>query len=217
MNAADLSLDPEVLQHIRHAAAAERAAGGHEDKYSNNMKSAGASMYAAFRTAMLAQPDYRGRKVEEHVVRRVYESTRPRPWWDAYLVEAKFTDEKGTPRRDTALRLIQWHLDPEAAIARRAQGQLQQAAAQKKLRQQRATKTRGMTSCRESSAPNTAAMRELAADLGHPEDAPAVTVNDLLGELARMNAAVRKIEPGSWAEALEALKTAARAIERYVP
>lgn len=206
-------LSPEVLQHIRHAAAAERAAGGHEDKYANQMKSAGAAMYAAFKAAILEQPDWKGRKLGEHVIQRVYESSKPRPWWDAYLKEAKFTDEKGEAKRDDAKRLIQWHIDPTGAQTRRAQRQLQQAAAQKRLREKRRQQSsQGMTS---SPEPSTETMRAI----GSPgsDEAADVSLEDLLGEVNRLQSAAKKVEVGHRAEALLAVREAARQVERYVP
>jgi hypothetical protein len=123
------------------------------------MKTAGASMYAAFREAMMEQPDWKGPQIGEHVVKRVYESSKPRPWWDAYLAEAKFVDEKGAPKRDDVRRLIQWHIDPAGAVHRRAQRQLQQAAAQRRLRERRSAGSQGMTSSRGRDEPATETMR----------------------------------------------------------
>lgn len=208
-------LNPDVVQGIRQAAASERAAGSHEDKYANQMKSAGAAMYAAFRDAMMEQPDWKGRKIGEHVVKRVYESSKPRPWWDAYLEAAKFVDEKGAAKRDDARRLIQWHVDPAGAQTRRAQRQLQQAAAQRRLREKRREASQGMTSSPKSE-PSTATMRAIG-NSATEEGVADVSLEDLLGECSRLQSAAKKVEAGHRAEAMLAVRNAARQIERYVP
>ena len=212
-----MSQNIDVVTHIRAAAAHERAASGHEDKYANQMKAAGASMYAAFRAALLEQPDYRGRKIDERAIVRIYESPKPRPWWDAYLIEARFADENGKAKRDAAARLIQWHLDPEQAVRRRAQHQLRATIQQKAVQDRKVRESRG-AGVRHESAPRTEEMRALSAGAEREEENAAdVTLEDLLGEVARLQVAAKKVEAAHRGDALAAVRNAARELERYVP
>ena len=215
-----MSENLDVVTHIRAAAAHERAAGAHEAKYENQMKAAGASMFAAFRAALMEQPDYRGRQINEKAILRIYESPKPRPWWDAYLVEAKFADESGRAKRDAAKRLIQWHLDPDQAARRRVQAQARVAQSRKVAQEHRVMEARGVRVRPESAAPSTAEMRSLGAAAGAGQDtgnAAEVSVEDLLGELNRLQSAAKKVEAAHRAEALEILKASARQLERYIP
>lgn len=213
----------DILQHIRQAAAHETAATRHEDRYEQQMKSAGASMYQAFSIALRASEQFQGRKIDDKAVLRIYQSTAPRKWWDAHLAAAKY------PSRDEAKRLIQWHVDPAGAQARRAQHVLSVVASRKKLEKQRGAETRGSTltpkpvreaahSARITEANVTAALagRELSqkeALLG-TENA-AATVEDLLGELNRLSAAVRRVKAGERDAVLEILRVTAREVERH--
>lgn len=222
MNTADAT-HAEIITAIRAAAAHERAASSHEDKYENQMKSAGASMFAAFTLAIRQAPVYLGRRLDDGAVLRIYKSTSPRPWWDEHLAAAKLVDGKGRPDREHAKRLIQWHVDLDGARARRAQHSLKVMASRKRVAAERTSAARGST-VTPKSEPVTAEMRELAQELGYGADAlgvedttPPVSVNDLLGEINRMSAAVRKVEAAHRGEALEKLRAVAREIERYVP
>jgi hypothetical protein len=217
-----------ATQHIRQAAAHEDAAGRHSNKFEEQMKAAGAEMYAAFVLALKGAEEYRGRKLDDKAILRIYQSTKPRPWWDKELVQGKLRPTLGeSAARKAATYLIQWHVDPEGARARRAHGQLQQAAAQKKLRNQRTAAARSMTSRSKSgpsdldaaivtrAATNTAHVgRELPPPMGQ---GPSASVNDLLGETQRIQSAARKVPEVNRDEALSILRAAARDIERYVP
>lgn len=197
----------EIHQAIRAALGHERAAAGHEDKYEQQMRSAGASMYAAFALAAKSQPEYQGRKLDEKAIARLYKGTAPRKWWDEHLAAAKVVDGKGKADRDRAKRLIQWHVDPDGAAARRVQ-RAQQKVSQ---RRQSVSAARGPRVAPESHV--TPVMQQLAA----AGEAPTVTLEDLLGEVSRLQSAARKVEEAHRADALEAVKNAAREVERYVP
>lgn len=136
-----------AAQHIRQASAHEDAAYRHENKLEEQMKAAGAEMYAAFAIAAKGSDELKGRKIDDKALLRLYKSTKPRPWWDAALKEAGFASSLGDKAaRQKASYLIQWHVDVDAARARRSAGQLQQATAQQRLRKQRTASARSMTS-----------------------------------------------------------------------
>lgn len=228
-----------VIQHIKQAAAHEDAAGRHVEKYEGQMKAAGASMYAAFQMAAKDAPELQGRKIDDAAITRLYQSSKPRPWWDKALVAAGITAKgaKGVGDRERAARLIQWHVDPEAAKSRSAQRQIQQAAAQRALRARRsaaaAEQTRGMTSSHKIKAgPSTAAMREIhvagqaAALAGRGlqvvaggkqagDHAAASSLEDLLAEVNRIQSAVRKVKPDDRTAVFEILRVTAREIEEH--
>lgn len=218
----------DILQHIRQAAASETAAGRHEDRYSAQMKSAGASMYAAFCVALRAVPEHQGRKLDDAAVLRIYKSTKARGWWDEHLKAAKFVDAKGAAKRQAASYLIQWHTDPAAAEARHAQGKIQQLVAQKRLSKQKVATARSMnkaTSAAPTAREAQMVVREAAnaahagRELPFPDLAGegATSLEDLLGEFNRLGAAVRKVKAANRQSALEILRVTAREIERYVP
>lgn len=208
----------DITTAIRQALASERAAASHEDKYENQMKSAGASMYAAFTLALRAAPEYQGRKLDEKAILRIYKSTAPRKWWDEALAAAKVTTKDGKADRDHAKRLLQWHVDPEGARARRAQHALSCVSSRKRVAAKRTAAARG--SRETPKAPTTAEMREIAVSpalgAGYAAD-QVVSIEDLLGECSRLSSAAKKVEPLHRAEALEKLRVTAREIERYVP
>jgi hypothetical protein len=222
-----------VVQHIKQAAAHEDSAGRHVEKYEQQMKAAGASMYAAFVLAAKAAPDYQGRKIDDKAIARIYQSKAPRPWWDAALIAAGVAAGKAADR-DRAVRLIQWHTDPDAAQARHAQRQLQQAAAQRKLRAKRATEARGMTSSRKAAAvPTTAQMRAVhdagqtslhagrelrlvdSSRRGEDNAAKATTLEELLAEVNRIQSAVKKVKAEDRTAVFEILRVTARELERH--
>lgn len=219
------------IQHlIRRACGHEDAAGRHVDKYEQQMKAAGASMYEAFTLALKAAPDYKGRKIDDKAIARIYASTRPRPWWDGHI-KAAGVEKTPDAGRERAKRLIQWHLDPEAAAARRAQRALKEAERRQKLaKQQRVSATRGPRMAPKSEAREathavrvTKAAEEAAhADRDafeqeHPE-APreVVSVSELLAEVNRLSSAVRKVPEGARSAVRETLVVTAREVERYV-
>lgn len=215
-----------AVQHIRQAVAHEAAAGRHEGKAEEQLKSAGAEMYAAFVLAAKGSEELRGRKLDDKAIARLYHSTKPRPWWDAALKEGGFgAGDKAS--RQKAAYLIQWHVDIDSARARRAQGRLQQASAQKALRKQRDMRTRSMTSRSESGSGVTAveAQRITKAagasalggrELGGEQSGIDIAVDDLLGEAQRIQSSARKVKPVYRAEVLSILRAAARDIERYI-
>lgn len=212
-----------AAQHIRQAAAHEDAAGRHEGKAEEQLKAAGAEMYAAFTLAAKDAPELKGRKLDDKAIARLYQSTKPRPWWDDALAAGGY--ERGKATRQKAAYLMQWHLDIDAARARRASGRLQQAAAQKALRKQRATRARSMTSrselsvtSREASTITTAAANSAhqQRELLSLETSTDVELGDLLGEVQRIQSSVRKVKPVYRGEVLSILKAAANDIERYI-
>ncbi len=132
--------DHQINLALRTAAGHARAARDVEvqaDKtYEMKMRSAGAAVYEAWGLAVRAQPEYHGRKIDDKALRRIYESTKARPWWDKYLSAVKVEGKPAT--RDWAKRTVQWHLDPDAARARRAQGLVRSAAHHKRVKAQAA-------------------------------------------------------------------------------
>lgn len=220
-----------VIQHIRQATAHEEAANKHEDRYEMQMKSAGASMFAAFKLALAAAPEYQGRKIDDKAIERIYQSTKPRPWWDSALKAGGVKETAGKPPRKRAAALIQWHLDPISAAGTYGAVKVMQAAAQKRLRAQRAAQTRPVTS-RAKAAPSTAAMRDLhvagqvAAAGGRSlqvvaggkkgeGNAAASSLEELLAEVNRIQSAVRKVKPDDRAAVFEILRVTAREIEEH--
>lgn len=215
----------DILQHIRQAAAHETAATRHEDRYEQQMKSAGASMYQAFSIALRASEQFQGRKIDDKAVLRIYQSTAPRKWWDAHLAAAKY------PGREDAKRLIQWHVDPAGAQARRAQHTIRTLAGKKRLASQRAAATQGAPlrpkreevhaeRITEGNVKAALAGRELRPGLAVGSDvedghSAAATVEDLLGELNRLSAAVRRVKAGERDAVLEILRVTAREVERH--
>jgi hypothetical protein len=125
----------EINLALRTAAGHERAAREAEEQgaktYEMKMISAGASAYAGFVLAIKAAPEYQGRKIDDAAIQRIYQSTKPRPWWDKHLAAVKVEGKPAT--REWGARVIQWHLDPDAAKARRAARMLEKANARKKL------------------------------------------------------------------------------------
>ena len=219
----------QIHQLIRSACGHEDAAVRHEDKYEQQMKAAGASMYQAFTLALAAAPEFAGRKIDDKAVLRIYQSTRPRPWWDAELKAAGVDAQKQAVDRERAKRLIQWHVDPEAAKGRRAQHALKEAARRKSLNAKGDRAARGARvppksgGAREarhaaavtqaSSAAAHAGRPELDADLKQMMDVP---LDDVLGECSRISSAVKRVKPADRAAVQEVLRVTAREIERYV-
>lgn len=220
----------EINLALRTAAGHERAAHAAEvsgaKQYEMKMKSAGASVYQAFVLAARAAPEHQGRKIDDAAIRRLYQSTKPRPWWDAHLKTVKV--EGKTADREWGARLIQWHLDPAAAMARHAQRRLQQATAQRRLRAQRPAPTRGMTHPTRSApvAPSTAQMRAVSnaatetavAFRGLPlAGVPPLSVtDDLLDVMLRIRRAIQKVKNEDVEAVADILRTTAREVERYI-
>jgi hypothetical protein len=101
--------------------------------YEMKMKSAGAAVYEAWGLAVRSQPEYQGRKIDDKALVRIYESTKARPWWDKHLQVVKV---EGKPAdREWAKRTLQWHLDPDAARARRAQALVRSEAHHRRVKE----------------------------------------------------------------------------------
>lgn len=201
-----------------HARAATDAETEGSRQYEMKMKSAGASAYEAFTLAIKAAPEYAGRKIDDKAIARIYQSNKPRPWWDTHLVAVKVEGKPAT--RDWAKRTILWHLDPTKAVARRAAQNSMRASNHAKLQ----GKSAGQGRRQPQRAPTTAEARkvhEAGQDAVHAgrelpkHDAPAVTANDLLGEVSRIQAAVRKVSAEDRGTVLEVLRLTAREIEGY--
>lgn len=99
-------------QHIKQALAHERAAKTHDDKQESQMKSAGAAMFAAIQTA--AEMDGKKAPPTDPIAFEHWRKGHGKdlPSYDAALEEANTT-------RQSAAYLVQWHVDPDAAMLRR--------------------------------------------------------------------------------------------------
>ena len=221
-----------IQQAIRQAAAHEDAAGRHEDKYEQQMKAAGASMYEAFVLALRGAEEFQGRQIDDKAILRIYQSTKPRKWWDAQLIAAGLRSTrgdatKGHADRERATRLIQWHVDPLAAQGRRAQHALKEAARRKTLDKQGRGKTHGARVAPKSQAREAAHAERVtqaanaAAHAGRtlPEEhepvETAATLDDLLREVNRLSSAAKRVPADQRATVREILVVTAREVERY--
>lgn len=227
----------EITRLLREAAANEAAASRHDDRYSSQMKAAGANVYHAFKIALAGVEEFAGRRLDDKAVARIYQSPRPRPWWDTALATAKVAGKPAT--RDWGKRMIQWHMDPSAAQARRAQHTLAHLAARKKIeKQQRVKPTSGVSqdprqgigeekratrvdhsldrhAAKITAGAETAALagRELSLEVNRDSLGTILQTEDLLGEVNRISSAVRKVKPGQRADAFEILRVTARELE----
>jgi hypothetical protein len=212
---------------LRTAAGHERAALQAEAQaaktYEMKMVSAGASAFHAFELAMKAAPEFQGRQIDEKAVRRHYESTKPRPWWDKHLAAVRVNGSAAT--REWGKRLIQWHIDPEAAKARRARRIADDTARRKvqKVKTERAARQtqgpRGPQVTRAEANRVVAASTSTAIagrELPRLELAEVhATAQDCLGEVNRIKSALAKLkEPAQFDNAVELLKAAARELEK---
>lgn len=218
----------EINLALRTAAGHERAAhaaeAGGMKQYEMKMVSAGAAAYSAFVLAIKAAPEYQGRKIDDAAIRRIYTSTKARPWWDAHLKAVKVEGQAAD--REWGKRLIQWHIDPEAAKARRAHTNARRLANHVKT-QKKADARGGSPSPREQAAPNTAEMRAVhvasqetalaGRELPRSTGAGGPSIADLQDEVTRIFNAVRKVGEADRAAVLEVLRVTAREVERYVP
>jgi hypothetical protein len=221
------NVNHEINLALRTAAGHERAAQAAEavgaKQYEMKMVSAGAAAYGAFALAIKAAPEYQGRKIDDSAIRRIYSSTKARPWWDAHLKAVKVEGEPAG--REWGKRLIQWHIDPEAAKARRAHGNARRLANHAKT--QKKAEARGGQRSPQAAAPSTAEMRVVQEALQNTalaarDFAPSETEEEqmreaMLGELNRLSVAVRKIAPGYQGAVREILRVTAGEVERYVP
>lgn len=221
----------EIQLALRTAAGHERAAREAEESaaktYEMKMKSAGASAYAAFVLAAKAAPEYQGRKLDEKAIARIYQSTKARPWWDQHLAKVKVSGAPAT--REWSNRVIQWHVDPEAAVARRARRLADDTARRKSLKERKNSVAHGPRGPQARSAPSTATMRKMA-EAGAAVAAPdprtlpslekalasvGATAQDCMGEINRIKVAVARLsEPAQFNEAVELLKAVARDVEK---
>lgn len=140
-----------------HARAASDALTAADRTYEMKMKSAGASVWEAWTLAVRAQPEYQGRKLDDRALERIYESTKPRPWWDKQLSAVKV---EGKPaNREWAKRTMQWHTDPDAARVRAAKNNALRAANHKKAKEKVEAQGKRRP---QAGAPTTAEMSEFA-------------------------------------------------------
>jgi len=219
----------EINLALRTAAGHERAAHAAEaggiKQYEMKMVSAGASAYSAFVLAIKAAPEYQGRKIDDAAIRRIYSSTKARPWWDAHLKAVKVDGEPAD--REWGKRIIQWHIDPEAAKARRAQSNVRRLANLAKSKAKAGSRGGSVPPQARATAPSTAEMRAVArasqetALAGHelPPTARDASpeLGDLLREVNRLSIAARRVSPADRAVVLDILIVTAREVERYVP
>ncbi len=220
----------DVTQAIRAAAAHEAAATRHEERYELQMKSAGASMYAAFAAALRACDEFKGRQITDRTILNIYQSPKPRPWWDKELAAARLTVGKdGKADRERAARLIQWHVDPAAAAARRAKHALTLAAGRKRLEKQAPARAHGSRAPR-AAAPTRAqadrvkaaaedrahAGRELAPAGGGHEGGNAVrdpARASVLALLGRLQSKARRVVLHALADAVDILEAVERDLD----
>ena len=112
-----------ALQHIQKASAHEDAAGRADQKYQQQMKAAGAELFTAFKLVM----EEAGKPVPDGpaAFERFYAYARKEPWDEALRAQGK--------DREWAKRTLQWHIDPDAAMRRRAERSLADARRRKQL------------------------------------------------------------------------------------
>lgn len=217
----------EINLALRTAAGHERAALDAEaaasKTYEMKMKSAGASAYSAFALAIRAAPEYQGRKIDDKAISRIYQSNKPRPWWDQHLAKVKVSGAPAT--REWAKRTILWHMDPEAALARRAHSIASKAAERNRLKEKQKSTGQG---ARAPQQPSTATMRKMhaaAQDAAHAgrelpslervEPAAGHTLQDAQGEINRIKVAVGRLTTtAQFNDAVELLKATARDLEK---
>lgn len=218
----------EINLALRTAAGHERAALDAEASaaktYEMKMKSAGASAYTAFALAVRAAPEFQGRKIDDKAIERIYQSNKPRPWWDAHLAKVRVAAAPAT--REWAKRTILWHIDPEAAAARRAANRLKMATHHKVLKEKANKAGQGVRTPQR--APTTREMRAVAkagVDAAHAgRELPSLekalapigaTREDCYGEINRIKVVVSRLtEQAQWNEAVELLKATARDLEK---
>lgn len=99
-----------IQQYIQKAAAHEDAAGRADEKYLQQMKAAGAELFQAFKLVMSDA----GKPVptDPGAFEKFYAYARKADWDQALAARKK--------DREWGKRLMQWHIDPEAAQARKA-------------------------------------------------------------------------------------------------
>ena len=142
-----------------HARAASDTLSAADKTFEMKMKSAGAAVYEAWGLAVRAQPEYQGRKIDDKALERLYAGTTPRPWWDRHLEQIKV---EGKPAgRDWAKRTMQWHLDPDAARARRLQAVVRSEGHNRRVKEAAARGARGVQTPQGDRGPSTKEMREV--------------------------------------------------------
>jgi hypothetical protein len=197
-----------------HARAARDVEVQADKQYEMKMKSAGAAVWEAWTLTVRALPENQGRKIDDKALVRIYESTKPRPWWDKQLATVKVDGKPAD--REWAKRTVQWHLDPDAARARRLQHAARLEGARRKVKESQArphTPNSGRPS-----APSSGEVRKVAKAIegyggGDWHDSSRVPQpeNTMLGDsiarlLERARAAARGMNPVQLAEAETMLK-----------
>jgi hypothetical protein len=221
----------EINLALRTAAGHERAAKEAEAEgnktYEMKMVSAGAAAYAAFKLAILAAPEYQGRKIDDDRIAKLYDSNKPRPWWDAHLAKVKVEGKPAT--RDWSNRTIQWHVNPAAAKARRAAAVLRSANHNKALKEKVNKAAYGVqtpqvktSDAKNAKLADAVTEANIKAALGGREleqhtATPLfdVTLQDCYGEINRIKVALGRMKaPAQFNEAIELLKAVARDLEK---
>jgi hypothetical protein len=207
-----------------HARAAHDAMSAADKTYEMKMKSAGAAVYEAWELAVRSLPEYQGRKIDDKALVRIYEGTTPRQWWDKHLSTIKVDGKPAD--REWAKRTLQWHLDPDAARARRAQAVVRSAAHHRRVKEAAEARPRHSGG---SNAPSTAEMKAVAeakwgkGDSYHPAPRPAfepgygtqsASPRDEIDRLLeRIRKAVRGLSDAGLSEAEGVLRDTAEAVE----
>lgn len=216
----------EIQQSIRAAAAHEAAATRHDERYEAQMRAAGASMYAAFCAALRACDEFRGRQITDRTILHIYQSPKPRPWWDKELAAARLTVGKdGKADRERAARLIQWHVDPAGAAARRAKHALTLAAGRKRLEKQpsgsahgsrapRAAPTRAEAERVKAGAEERASSRSFVAERAEPDASPRNAAKaEVLALIGRLQSKARRCAIVALADVIDVLEAVERDLD----
>lgn len=208
MNETELKINLALRTAAGHYRAANDVLTTAESTCEMKYKSAGASVWEAWCLAVRALPEMAGRKLDDKALARLFSSPKRRPWWDKHLAAVKVEGKPAT--RDWASRTLQWHLDPDAARARRAQQRAVTAGHQRKVREA-AAKVHSRYSNTEKREPTTAEFRkvvERVTSASGTEGALARAERDEIERLlSRLGTVVRSFtNPVKRAEATAALR-----------
>lgn len=185
-----MELNHQINLALRTAAGHARAASEAEENatkvYEMKMKSAGASVYEAWGLAVRSQPEYQGRQLDDAALQRIFQSNKPRPWWDRHVQAVRINGKEGN--REWAHRTMQWHTDPDAARARRAQDNARRIANHAK-RNGKIPRQGGRPPQHNGKEPSTRDMRELskAIRLGEGFDMGAKSFHEAVKPLGMEN------------------------------